>query len=402
MYLNFKYVFFTEIEKVLTIESFHYFLVIMSRIANQPKQKVVYVRVTKMFLPRSNPNVARNIFQQIQPGYSGVISPLMPTRMIDMYSSSAILAFRFCDPEKSNVTFIVTELTQARENEVCRLCLPISWFPHGYVVHHYFPFITKTPQNGTPFIELDVHVADIQTPPFSAYYGTLKVIPTWTPPPQMTAGATIIISSPIQFQQPAVPQNQQQQHKNQQPATVVNQPINKTKEQNQKENDKLTIMKNKHTHHEYTPLVETFSDDSEIMLDDLDDVLTDESKNQNPPPVINPSKSNDNQNNLQHPQQVQQPSQNAQQHQIQQQSQSQPQQFQQLPQSQHQPQYSQPPPQYAQQPPPQYAQQPQYTQHQNSKSHKVQYPPFPPLPGQNQPSQPPQQLEHKINNGDPN
>lgn len=363
----------------------------MSLQGTQPKQRVIYVRVTKMYLPRSNPNVARNLFQQIQPGYSGVISPLMPIQMLDMYSSSAILAFRFHDQNKSNITFIVTELTQTGESEVCRLCLPISWFPHGYVVHHYFPFITKTPQNGTPFIELDVHVDDIQTTPFSAYYGTLKVIPTWIPPPQMTVGATVLIPAPVSIQDKPIQQPQAQ------PPIKSNQPNIKDKESAKNENQ--LFKDNGDHHHHHTHIADENSDESEIMLDDLDDVITEESAGQKPPPVLT-SNTNDKQQNLQ--QEVHQP----------QQSQPKQQPVQQQQQFQQQPQLFQQPQQYQQQHPQQQQQQQQYPQQQqkqqmqyppfpNTQSNKVQYPPFPPLPNQNssphQEDQKPQQHEQAQN-----
>lgn len=374
----------------------------------QPRQRVVYIRVTKMLLPRSNPNVARNLFQQIQPGYSGVISPLMPIQMLDMYSTTAIPAFRFHDQRKSSVTFIVTELTQFGEKEACRLCLPISWFPHGYVVHHYFPFITKTPDNGTPFIELDVHVADIQTTPFSAYYGTLTVIPTWIPPPQMTEGATVLIPQQVKIQQPVQQQNQNVQQQPQQ-----NQ---KNKEQNAANDANLTANKDKNKHHHHTHIDDEVSDESEIMLDDLDDVLTDESANQNPPPVLDQSKTNDKQQPRklfqipdpepeqpfeQQPSQKQsqkQPSQQNQQqtfqhHQFQQQNQ----QFQQQPyqQQQFQQQSIQQQNQYQQQ----QLQQHLLPQSQTTQPNKVHYPPFPPLSNQQEFQEQQNHVETKNDHG---
>lgn len=347
----------------------------MSDKPSQLNQKVVYVRVTKMYLPQSNPNVSRNLFQQIQPGYSGVISPLIPIQMLDMYSSSAILAFRFYDQKKSNITFIVTELTQVGENEVCRLCLPLSWFPHGYVVHHYFPFITRTPQNGKPFIELDVHIADVQTTPFSAYYGTLTVIPTWIPPPQMTAGATVLVTTPIRIQNSPIPyeQTNQQSTNQQNPAqpkphnisTKENKQHKKKEKHKNKNKDDQTKLLNKNDHQKETSSDDDIGEDSEIQLDDLDDILNDESLNQVPPPVLDPSQITTEEEQESKKAMTQQPQQPQQQFQQQQQSQRLQQQLQQ-PQQQFQQQQLQP----QQRIPP------------NSQHQKIRYPPFPPFPNQ--------------------
>ena len=187
------------------------------RQTNRPdkhRQFTAYVRVTKMYLPKSNPRIARNLFQQIQPEGSGVISPLIPMKDQDMYLSSAVLAFRYQDSSKASILFIITETDGSGEVEICRLCLPLSWFPFGYVVHQFFPFITKTPENGTPFIELDVNLAEINSPPFRGYFSSMLVIPTWSPPPCMTLGLGVVHPDRIIQQQQ---QQQQQQQRQQQP-----------------------------------------------------------------------------------------------------------------------------------------------------------------------------------------
>lgn len=226
--------------------------------AHPEKQKVAYIRVTRMYIPKSNPAIPKNLFQQIQPEFSGVISPLFPLNIRDMYGSSGILAFRFVKQKKARVVFILTEAIPPNEIETARLSLPLFWFPHGYVVHHFFPFITKTPGLEVPYIELDVHITYPNVAPFAAYYNIMTVVPSWTPPPEILAG-----SMPIQIQKfaPRLQMNQAY------PGTIHQQVPQLYQEKSQQPTMEKTaqLANNKQDENE------TDSDDSGICLESLDD-----------------------------------------------------------------------------------------------------------------------------------
>ncbi|KAH0794352.1 omega gliadin [Histomonas meleagridis] len=149
-------------------------------------QKTAFIRIRKVFVPGSRGNEIKNLLIQLIPDGSGVVSPLIKSQVRNFYFSTAIPILRYSAPTAAQVSFKILEVKERYgEREVAKLLLPLIWFPSNMVTRYFFPFMTRTPEKGTPMIEIDIHLSENNSPPFKAPHGNLLVTPMWVVPPEL-------------------------------------------------------------------------------------------------------------------------------------------------------------------------------------------------------------------------
>lgn len=170
-----------------------------------PTPKLVYVKIKQICIPKSTQNERYRLFEQVMPNGDGVFSNLI--RMPNgHYGTSTVLAFKYDELQKTTITFVVTQLFIQGELEIMRLVLPLSWFPVNYVVQYGYPFITRTPEKGTPFGFIDVHLSENGTAPFAAMPSRLLVQPNWGIPQALIPKMPVNVVNPYPGQfHPPVP-----------------------------------------------------------------------------------------------------------------------------------------------------------------------------------------------------
>lgn len=81
-------------------------------------------------------------------------------------------------------TLVLTVHTDyLRSEEVCRLTLPLIWFPADQTVRDWFPVFAPSFRRGQIAAQVEVHIVKRHAlPPFAAPEGRLLVLPAWSRP----------------------------------------------------------------------------------------------------------------------------------------------------------------------------------------------------------------------------
>jgi hypothetical protein len=156
----------------------------------------VYARIRKIFLPNA-PQSRLTLCETLRPDGSGAYSGIIPLKKRDLFACPTVLALRTVPSRDHQLAFIVNEYREDfGDVEVARLVLPLVWFPPSKVVSYVYPMITRHPQEPSPMMAVDVHLAAGAA--FDGPPGELRVVPTWEIPEFMLPeGQEIHVQKPV-------------------------------------------------------------------------------------------------------------------------------------------------------------------------------------------------------------